>query len=142
MVSEKQIEAAARAAYEEAMDQALAFAQPKLIALKKEKGLIGVWCQAFSSGWESSARVALAAAEVKPRVKPLEWHKSHTTSWDDDWHTFLPLIYTIRCADENGWKWSHGGGFGYEYSPSAAKAAAQADYEARILSALTTEGGE
>lgn len=69
-------------------------------------------------------------------VKPLEWHKSNMPAWDGDWHTTTPVIYTVRCADENGWKWSFSGGHGYAWSPEAAQAAAQADYEARILSAL------
>lgn len=69
------------------------------------------------------------------RVKPLVWHESHMSSWNDDWHT-VPTGYTIRCADENGWKWQGLGGHGYEYSATSAKAAAQADYERRILSAL------
>lgn len=76
-----------------------------------------------------------ARAEAR-RVKPLEWHKSHVSGWNEDWHT-VPTGYTVRCADENGWKWSTPlGSFGYELSPAAAKAAAQADYERRILSAL------
>lgn len=77
----------------------------------------------------------LADAPKGFRVKPLVWHKSHITPWDGDWHT-VPTQYTIRCADENGWKWATNGGFGYALSDSEAKAAAQADYEARIMSSL------
>lgn len=69
-------------------------------------------------------------------VKPLVWHKSHMPSWNEDWHTIGPFTYTIRCADENGWKWTHGGGFGYAPTPDGCKAFAQADYECRIRSAL------
>lgn len=69
-------------------------------------------------------------------VKALEWHKSHMASWNEDWHTTSPFIYSIRCADENGWKWSTHGAFGYEPTPEAAKAAAQADFKTRISSAL------
>ena len=83
-------------------------------------------------------RAALQAVEPV-KVKPLEWHKSHMPSWNDDWHTIGPFIYTIRCADENGWKWSHGGGFGYSPSPESCKAFAQADYELRILAAINQE---
>lgn len=81
---------------------------------------------------------ALQAVGPEPAVavKPLEWHKSRMPSWNDDWHTTAPIIYTVRCADENGWKWSFHGGQGYERSPEAAKAAAQADYASRIRSAL------
>lgn len=79
--------------------------------------------------------VANAGCLQPMRVKPLEWHKSIIEAWNEDWHT-VTTGYTVRCADENGWKWSTSGAFGYEYSPEAAKAAAQADYDARILSAL------
>ncbi|WP_342643413.1 hypothetical protein [Rhodoligotrophos ferricapiens] len=72
------------------------------------------------------------------RVKPLEWAKSEITAWNGDWHT-VPTAYTVRCADENGWKWRGFGDYGYERSPEDAKVAAQADYERRILSAI--EGG-
>ena len=70
------------------------------------------------------------------RVKHLEWRKSHMPSWNDDWHT-VPTGYAIRCADEWGWKWSSPlGAFGHASSPTAAQAADQADYEARITAAL------
>jgi hypothetical protein len=69
------------------------------------------------------------------KVKPLVWEKSHFNSWRGDWHT-VPTGYTIRCADENGWKWQGVGGFGYANSDDAAKAAAEADYASRILAAI------
>lgn len=69
------------------------------------------------------------------KVKPLEWHKSHMPSWNGDFHTF-PTAYTVRCADEYGWKWAGFGAIGNERSPAEAQAAAQADYAARILAAL------
>ena len=70
------------------------------------------------------------------RVKPLVWHKSKTTNWNDDWRT-VPTGYTVRCADENGWKWATPlGSFGYASSPNGAKEAAQQDHEARIRWAL------
>lgn len=88
------------------------------------------------------AEEALLARRATPApvvtVKPLEWHKSSMPSWSDDWHTIGPFAYTIRCADENGWKWSGGNGHGYELSAASAKAAAQADYERRIMAALST----
>jgi len=80
-----------------------------------------------------------AAGNAEPvawAVKPLEWHKSHMPSWNDDWHTIRPIIYTIRCADENGWKWSYNGGHGYAPSPDAAKAEVEAHHKACIRSAL------
>ena len=83
------------------------------------------------------AEVEALKARVLPRVKPLEWHKSHMPSWNDDWHT-VPTGYTIRCADEWGWKWSSPLGVsGYASSPTAAKSEANRDYVDRILSALT-----
>ena len=69
-------------------------------------------------------------------VKPLVWYKSHISGWNGDWHT-IPTHYTIRCADENGWKWTNGqGAVGYCYSDDAAKAAAQAHYVAQIMQAF------
>jgi hypothetical protein len=70
------------------------------------------------------------------KVKPLVWHASHIKPWSGDYHT-VPTGYTVRCADENGWKWASPlGAFGFQSSPEGAKAAAQADYEARIKAAL------
>lgn len=70
------------------------------------------------------------------KVKPMVWHKSQITPWNEDYHT-IGSGYSIRCADENEWKWSNGiGGFGYARTPSCAMAAAQADHELRILKAL------
>ena len=70
------------------------------------------------------------------KVRDLVWHKSHMRGWNGDWHT-VPTACTVRCADEYGWKWSGPGGVvGNASSPEAAKAAAQADYTARILAAL------
>lgn len=82
---------------------------------------------------------AMQAAGAGVRVKALVWHESRMPSWNDDWHS-VPTAYTVRCADENGWKWQGFGGHGYERSAASAKAAAQADYERRILSALSTAG--
>lgn len=70
------------------------------------------------------------------RVKALVWERSEMPSWNGDYHT-VPTGYTVRCADENGWKWSGLGSFGYCCTPDAATRAAQADYERRITSALT-----
>ncbi|AUR03152.1 hypothetical protein PhaeoP72_01167 [Phaeobacter inhibens] len=70
------------------------------------------------------------------KVKPLVWHRSHICSWNGDYHT-VPTGYTVRCADENGWKWSTPlGAFGYCSSPEAAKDAAQSHREASIKAAL------
>lgn len=80
-------------------------------------------------------RELYTGAPAPVKVKTLDWHKSHMSAWNGDYHT-VPTAYTVRLADENGWKWSGFGGHGYENSPEAAKAAAQADYEARVLSAI------
>lgn len=70
------------------------------------------------------------------KVRKLEWVKSHIKPWSEDWHT-TSTGYTIRCADEWGWKWSNSvGTHGHERGPEAAKSAAQQDYESRILAAL------
>ena len=74
-------------------------------------------------------------ADLPVRVLPLVWVQSHMTPWQDDWHT-IPTGYTIRCADENGWKWQGWGVVGYCPHPTTAKAAAQADHDARIRAAL------
>lgn len=42
----------------QAMDAALIFVQPKLIDISNEKGLIGLWCDAFRAGWHSATRQA------------------------------------------------------------------------------------
>lgn len=72
------------------------------------------------------------------KVKALEWRKSEIIGWDGDWHT-VPTSYTVRCADEYGWKWSGYGAHGYSHSDSQAKDDAQAHHEFRILSALEEE---
>ena len=76
-----------------------------------------------------------AQDEARVTVKPLQWHKSHMRPWRDDYHT-VPTAYTIRCADENGWRWSGYGGHGYCSSPEAARSAAQSDWERRIRDAV------
>jgi len=76
------------------------------------------------------------SAALPSMVKPLVWYKSHISGWNGDWHT-IPTHYTIRCADENGWKWTNGqGAVGYCYSDDAAKAAAQAHYVVASLEAF------
>ena len=63
--------------------------------------------------------------------KKLVWDKSSMSGWNGDYHT-LPTAYTVRCADENGWKWSRlgWGAHGWEPSPESAQAAAQAHADA------------
>lgn len=70
-------------------------------------------------------------------VKPLEWHPSNT-GMSGDTHT-TPTLYTVRFVDDrDGWRWMGLGGHGYEVTAEDAKAAAQADYSRRILSAIDT----
>ena len=90
----------------------------------------------------SDTAARLAAAGLK--VKPLEWKHLEETltfyaSWNNDY---------CRIEDRS----QHGKGFVIRYAPTgvdatersleAAKAAAQADYEARILAALTGDSHE
>jgi len=87
---------------------------------------------------EYDAAVAQARADgmrAAVQVKPLVWGMSHIPSWNGDWHT-VPTGYTVRCADENGWKWQGNSGHGYSHSSEAAKSAAEADHKRRILAAL------
>ena len=68
-------------------------------------------------------------------IPDLVWETSHMTPWDGDYHS-LPTAYTIRCADENGWKWSYNGGYGYSASPENAIRAANAHNRAAVCKAL------
>lgn len=76
--------------------------------------------------------------DLKGLVKALVWHKSVISSWNGDYHT-VPTGYTVRCADENGWKWVTACGFGYAHSPEAAQSAANADHAARVIAALDVD---
>ncbi len=80
-------------------------------------------------------KIADAILAALPGMIPeLVWDKSHVASWNEDCHT-VPANYTIRCADENGWKWSYNGGHGYARGPKAAKVAANAHHRAAIAKA-------
>lgn len=65
------------------------------------------------------------------QVKPLRWLISAIAGWNGDYHT-VPPAYTVRCAGRKGWKWQGKGARGYAGSAAAAKAAAQAEHDARI----------
>lgn len=96
----------------------------------------GCLCRSCGGG----GKVRAAASEPAGggvRVKELEWHKSCVTPWQGDYHT-VPTGYSVRCADENGWKWQGLGAHGYAGSPEYAMQDAQAHHEARILSALSS----
>lgn len=88
----------------------------------------------------AAMRAALAAAlsvETRVRVKPLEWREDSCGNW----HGNSPI------GDEFIQRWHSPGNERIEFefdgvchpTPEAAKAAAQADYSARILSALSVE---
>jgi hypothetical protein len=80
----------------------------------------------------SQARAAIAQAPAPVRVKPLVWEEKNG-AWDA--RTAFGTGYTV--ADS---QWTYGPTKVWFYSDGgneAAKAAAQADYEARILSAIT-----
>jgi hypothetical protein len=85
------------------------------------------------AGYAIAATDAILAA-LPGMIPDLVWDKSHVASWNEDYHT-VPTNYTIRCADENGWKWSYGGGHGYARGPEAAKAAANTHHRAAIAKA-------
>ena len=88
-----------------------------------------------------TSRAALAAAQ--PVVKPLVWEHDKV---DDDWtaHTLFESPYYVERAydadGKDGWMFYMWQSCGYEDvldSADEAKAAAQADYEARVLAALS-----
>lgn len=94
---------------------------------------------------------AIAAADVKPKVKPLVWDALETDRGDGsheptgDWEAVTPFtVYSINmgfASDSYIWDVYTGEAdhVGCYDDPDTAKAAAQADYEARILSALEGE---
>jgi len=93
--------------------------------------------------WENEgARPAWVAdaiiAALPDMVAPLVWHKSSMPSWDGDYHSF-PTGYTIRCADENGYKWTAlgVGSHGYCQTPTSAMLYAQAHHAAAVVAAFT-----
>lgn len=82
------------------------------------------------------AKVALSAAEgVKPRVKPLAWAEA---SFGDTWYAKSILGEYAIWEIENGYFRApdQPAGTRCDGDLDAAKAAAQADYETRIFSAL------
>ena len=109
------------------------------------------WSKATKSGYEQAATdcamnilriapAALDAAEARDGVKPLVWEQCNDTDSDyfGSWSSLSVGVY-YRISEVFGQKWEVMAGMpnGLAYSNlDAAKAAAQADYEARILSAL------
>ena len=118
---------------------------PERICLLPDDGWS--WVKGPKPPYEENAieyvRADLAAVQPDPnavavKVKPLVWEQSGGSHiMDGESHT-VPSGYTVRYADENGWKWQASGigAYGWEPSPALAKAAAQSDHTARILDAL------
>ena len=112
-------------------------------AMMDEAYTTSLWAR---EGVRELAAVALSAAEgVKVRIKPLEWEYDAV---DDDWTAQTPFeapFYVERAYDSDGkdgwvsYMWQSSGYEDVLDSADEAKAAAQADYEARILSALKGE---
>ena len=98
-------------------------------------------------GWSDTVRqcpdgTQYRRADLPPRVKPLEWVQSNRIEWMwrvEDWP------YDIRCEGGIGYLVDYdsetlaGKPGGPHDTLDAAKAAAQADYTARILAALEGE---
>lgn len=83
----------------------------------------------------------LSAAPSGVEVKALEWEECSDRCWDADG---MGKLYRVMKRVDGTAKLKHGvydGGVEYN-TLEAAKAAAQADYEARILSALSTTEGK
>jgi hypothetical protein len=107
------------------------------------------WANATKSGYNQAATdiamniMKIAAAPVTVRVKPLVWSLEADQDSDDygAWVAHdvnVRVRYATRHTFAGGWKLSGSVPFGQPLFPTieAAKAAAQADYEARVLAAL------
>ena len=94
------------------------------------------WVYSGDAAKDKWMKVAAAVLELM-RPNRLVWHRSDMPVWNGDFHT-APTAYTVRCADENGWKWSclGRGAYGWEHSPEAAQAAAQAHTSDQWLESL------
>jgi hypothetical protein len=97
----------------------------------------------FVSWGDDDAAVEYVRADLaKPRVKPLEWNTGIV-----HWATPLPGMKYVACPNGPGrpcsWWLDGAEAETRQVRPSeeAAKAAAQADYERRVLSALILPGG-
>lgn len=132
MVTEKQVEAAARAIAE------------RELGMGDAPGVIKSVVDARWQEYTDLARAALTAAGVKPRVKLLVWGE---TSYGSPESFTVTGVYRINGAFDGGWSVPAPGrrmlvsSDGRQNFPTIeeAKAAAQADYEARIMSALEDE---
>jgi len=122
------------------------------IALAKpgynEYGGLVTWCDncdAHGPSSEADAAQIIAAWNTRPapKVKPMEWH--HDTDEPEDFSALSAVgwycIESTHGNDNYRWTVSVVGGelVGVYDDPDIAKAAAQADYSARILAALMME---
>jgi hypothetical protein len=89
--------------------------------------------------WQKELPAALAIPAVAPGVRALKWEESVKGRWIGTAPVKLGNLAFWIFQSENGYL-RHIAGQGAVTSPTleAAKAAAQADYEARILAALDT----
>lgn len=97
------------------------------------------WMRENRNKWQDAATIARRAeASAAVEVKALEWTKDNTIGGHGGW---LGRCGDFTRAVKMGWMIEKPYEFGDQAFASldAAKAAAQADYERRILSALTTE---
>lgn len=92
----------------------------------------GHWSSFDDSEIRCSPSVKYVRADLPPKVKPLVWHGPDVG--DEYSASGGGVVYVIRTQTEKGYWVS--GVRGYFSTIEAAQAAAQADYEARILAAL------
>lgn len=83
---------------------------------------------------------AAFAAMPGPAVKKLEWRLEDERDadfprWNAEWNGIVFSVFKAWWGSKN--KWGFVGGGDFHHTEEAAKAAAQSDYEARILSAIT-----
>ena len=96
------------------------------------EALVKAISAAYDDALMHGEREAAAAVLELVGPKPLVWHQSGGSHiMDGESHT-VPTGYTVRYADENGWKWKALclGAYGWKQSPEAAQAAAQAHADA------------
>lgn len=92
-------------------------------------------------GLSAILTAAFAAMPVPAvRVKPLEWRLEDERDadfprWNAEWNGIVFSVFKAWWGSKS--KCGFVGGGDFHHTEEAAKAAAQADYEARILSALT-----
>jgi len=90
---------------------------------------------------EAALEAALAAMPGPAvTVKPLEWRLEDSRDadfprWNAEWNGIVFSVFKAWWGSKS--KWGFVGGGAFHHTEEAAKAAAQADYEARILSAIT-----